>query len=438
MIITAFILLLLGIMIGLPIPFVFMGSTIFFIFGFGYEADFLLPYGYSRMNNPVILAIPLFIIAGGLINRSHIADRLVSFVDSFIGNVKGSLSIVTVFSCALFGSITGSGAATIAGVGSVMFEKLEERGYPKGFSAALIASSSVLGMLIPPSAIMILYAWIANQSVLAAFLATVVPGLMLACLLSVFSYFYLRNKLPDTEISLKNQSALAINYKVNKFSLFKIFGSESSLPALLMPIVILGSIYGGILTPTEAAALGVIYAIPVGLWIYKRLKVKDIFEVLLDAATTTGSIMIMLFAVMLLSRMYLMEDVPGIIIEYLTQISENKLVLLLIINLFMVLIGMLMDDVSAVLLCTPILFPISQKLGIDPVHFAAILGVNLGMGNITPPTAPLLFLSGQIGRAEFSSMLKPTLLMMIFAWIPTLLLTTYYPALSTWLPSLVL
>ena len=357
---------------------------------------------------------------------------------SFITSIGPSMVILTGL-LSLLVTVGGPMAwMRLSFIGSVMFEKLEERGYPKGFSAALIASSSVLGMLIPPSAIMILYAWIANQSVLAAFLATVVPGLMLACLLSVFSYFYLRNKLPDTEISLKNQSALAINYKVNKFSLFKIFGSESSLPALLMPIVILGSIYGGILTPTEAAALGVIYAIPVGLWIYKRLKVKDIFEVLLDAATTTGSIMIMLFAVMLLSRMYLMEDVPGIIIEYLTQISENKLVLLLIINLFMVLIGMLMDDVSAVLLCTPILFPISQKLGIDPVHFAAILGVNLGMGNITPPTAPLLFLSGQIGRAEFSSMLKPTLLMMIFAWIPTLLLTTYYPALSTWLPSLVL
>lgn len=435
MIITAFLILILGIVIGLPIPFVFMGSTIFFIFGFGYEASFLLPYGYSRMNNPVILAIPLFIIAGGLINRSHIADRLVSFVDSLIGNIRGSLSIVTVFSCALFGSITGSGAATIAGVGSVMFNKLEERGYPKGFSAALIASSSVLGMLIPPSAIMILYAWIANQSVLAAFLATVIPGLLLASLLSIFSYFYLRNKLPEnTHVISEN----IYSKKNSKFSIFKLFGSESSLPALLMPVVILGSIYGGILTPTEAAALGVIYAIPVGLWIYKKLKVKDIFEVLLEAATTTGSIMIMLFAVMLLSRMYIMEDVPGVIIEYLTQISENKLIILLIINLFMIIIGMIMDDVSAVLLCTPILFPISQKLGIDPVHFAAILGVNLGMGNITPPTAPLLFLSGQIGKAEFSSMLKPTLLMMLFAWIPTLLLTTYWSGLSTWLPSLLL
>lgn len=435
MLVMAFLLLVAGVLVGLPIPFVFMGSTIFFIFGFGYEADFLLPYGYSRMNNPVILAIPLFIIAGGLINRSHIADKLVSFVDGFVGGIKGSLSIVTIFSCALFGSITGSGAATIAGVGSVMFERLEQRGYPKGFSAALIASASVLGMLIPPSAIMILYAWVANQSVLAAFLATVLPGLLLATLLSVFSLIYLKDKLPN-EVFGKTKSDKLKQRK--KFSIFRFFGSESSLPALLMPVVILGSIYGGILTPTEAAALGVIYAIPVGLWIYKKLKVKDIIEVLIEAATITGSIMIMLFAVMLLSRMYIMEDVPGMIIDYLSMISENKIVILLMINIFMVIIGMIMDDVSAVLLCTPILFPISQKLGIDPVHFAAILGVNLGMGNITPPTAPLLFLSGQMGKAEFNTMLKPTLLMIAFAWIPTLAITTYWPTLSTWLPSLVL
>lgn len=435
MIALAFTLLLAGIIIGLPIPFVFLGSTILLIFGFDYGPDFLLPYGYSRMNNPVILAIPLFIIAGGLINKSHIADKLVGFVDRFVSNIKGSLSVVTVLSCALFGSITGSGAATIAGVGSVMFNKLEEKGYPKGFSAALVASASVLGMLIPPSAIMILYAWIANQSVLAAFLATVGPGLLLALLLSVFSLVYLRGKLPDEPQKKEPHTRLKTP---KKFSLFALFGANSSVPALILPVLILGSIYGGILTPTEAAALGVVYSIPIGLWVYKRLKLADIRSVLVEAATTTGSIMIMLFAVMLLSRMYIMEDVPGTIIEYLSSISDDTLVLMLLMNLFMIIIGMIMDDVSAVLLCTPILFPIAQQLGIDPVHFAAILGVNLGMGNITPPTAPLLFLSGQIGKAEFSTMLKPTLLMILFAWLPVLIATTYWPTLSTWLPSLLL
>lgn len=435
MIFIALAMLFAGIILGLPIPFVFLGSTIFLIMTLGYGPDFLMPYGYSMMGNPVILAIPLFIIAGGIINRSHIADKLVGVVDNVVGGIKGSLAVVTVFSCALFGSITGSGAATIAGVGSVMLKKLDDRGYPKGFSAALIASSSVLGMLIPPSAIMILYAWIANQSVLAAFLSTVVPGMILAVLLSIFSLIYLRS---DPNVKTVEKTAKTIFQPRKRLSLFSWIDRDSAAPALLMPLLILGSIYGGILTPTEAAALGVIYAIPVGLWFYRRLQVKDIKEVLIDSATTTGSLMIMLFSVMLLSRMYVMEDVPGTIIEFLMQISENKLILLLILNLFMILVASLMDDVSAVLLCTPILFPISQQMGIDPVHFAAILGVNLGMGNITPPTAPLLYLSGQMSGAQTAEMLKPALYMLLFAWLPTLMITTYVPELSTWLPGLML
>jgi tripartite ATP-independent transporter DctM subunit len=201
-----------------------------------------------------------------------------------------------------------------------------------------------------------------------------------------------------------------------------------------MPFLILGGIYGGIVTPTEAAALSVIYAIPVGFLIYRKLKLKSIWGVFLEAAATTGIIMVMLFAVMILSRLYIMEDVPGQIMDAVTTVSENPIVILIMINVFMILIGMLMDDVSAVLLATPTLLPLVVEMGVSPIQFAAIVGVNLGMGNVTPPTAPLLYLSGQLNGARINEMMGPTLFMIVFAWLPTLLLTTYVPAISLWLP----
>ena len=205
-----------------------------------------------------------------------------------------------------------------------------------------------------------------------------------------------------------------------------------------MPLLILGGIYGGFVTPTEAAALAVLYVLPLGFWIYKGLTIKKLFQVLRESVITTGAIMLMLFCIMILSRLYIMEDLPGLILDHLTSISENKIVILLMLNLFMVIIGMLMDDVSAVLLVTPILVPIAMQIGVSPVHFAAIVGVNIGMGNITPPTAPLLYLSAQLNEVPVAQALKPTLMMILFAWVPTLIITTYFPQLSLWLPNAIL
>lgn len=427
--VIALLLLIVTLVIGVPVPFAFLASTTFLIFSADYDPSFLLPFGFSRMSNPVLLAIPLFIIAGGIINRGHIGDKLVELIDLFVGRMKGGLGVVTVLSCAVFGSITGSAAATLSGIGAIMFPKLKKAGYPQGHSAALIANASVLGLLIPPSAIMILYAWIGNQSVLAAFLATVVPGLILTALLCVVNVVLVR----------KNKDLLLEDpIDLNTFQKLLVKRSTKAIPALAMPFLILGGIYGGIVTPTEAAALGVLYAIPVGFFIYKGLNVKSFLQAILEAAVTTGVIMVMLYTVMILSRLYIMEDLPGTIMEILTSITENPILILLMINLFMIIIGMLMDDASAVLLATPILLPLAIELGVSPIQFAAIVGVNLGMGNITPPTAPLLYLGGQLGGARITQMMTPTLCMIAFAWLPTLLAVTYIPELSLWLPRLVL
>ncbi len=428
-IVFALLLLVFMLIIGVPIPFAFLGSTLLFILSGIYEPSFLLPYGYSKMSNVVILAIPLFIIAGGLINRSNIGDILVGLLELFVGRIKAGLGAISIVACAIFGAITGSACATLSAIGSIIFPKLHANGYPRGHSAAIMASSSVLGMLIPPSSIMILYAWVGQAPVLACFLSSLVPGIILTVLLCMVNYFLLRNNK-----DVKSGEKLPMPVFVRELKKRTIY----SLPALTLPMLVLGGIYLGFVTPTEAAALSIIFVVPMGFFIYKGLTIKGFFEVLKESAITTGAIMLMLYCIMILSRIYIMEDVPGLILDTLTSISENKLTIILMINIFMIIIGMLMDDVSAVLLVTPILVPIVSDLGISIVHFAAIVGVNIGMGNITPPTAPLMYLSAQLAGATVKETMRPTLILIIFAWIPTLILTTYVPSLSLWLPNLLL
>ena len=206
----------------------------------------------------------------------------------------------------------------------------------------------------------------------------------------------------------------------------------------MLPVIILGGIYSGILTTVEAAAVAAIYTIPVGLWIYRQLKVRELKDVFVEGAATTGVVMIMAYSMMILSRIFTMERLPDAISSVLLSISENPIVLLLMINVFVIILGMLIDDVSGVLLVTPILLPVAIGIGVDPIHFAAIIGVNLGMANVTPPTAPLLYFSSQLGKAPVNEMMKPTLVMIGVGWIPTLALTTYVPELSLWLPELLL
>ncbi len=425
----ALLILLIVLLIGCPIPLAFFASSIYLILVNGYDPGFLLPYGFSKMNSMILLTIPLFVMAGAIMDKGGIGDKLVGLVEITAGKIKGGMGIVTIVTCAIFGSVTGSSSATVSCIGSIMMPKLAKNGYPRGLSAALLANSGVLGILIPPSTLMILYGWIGNVSVLACFLATVIPGIILVILFSLINLFLVRNN-PNIEVQEKE----------NFVDTAKKLGRKTwvATPALLMPVIILGSIYGGIMTPTEAAAVSVIYSIPVGFLIYKQLKVKSFIEILIESATTTGVIMVMLFAVMILSRVYIMENLPQKILVALSSISDSKIVLLFMLNIFMIIIGMLMDDVSAVLLCTPILLPVAIQLGVHPVHFAAILGVNLGMGNVTPPTAPLLYLAGRIGKAKINDMLMPSAYLIVFAWIPTLVLTTFVPSLSLYLPRLIL
>lgn len=422
------IILVVTLVLGIPIPFAFGATVIWLASALGFQTDFLLSAGYSQLNSVVLLAIPLFILAGGIMEKGRIGEALIGLVEKFVGRAKGGLGAAAVVASAIFGSISGSASATLSCIGSILEPRMTKAGYEKGYTAALMAAACPLGLLIPPSSAQILYAWSSNTSVLACFTATVVPGIILVIFLCLVNAVLVR-KMP-IKVAEKQTAQVWVQDTGRK--------TLKALPALFMPFIILGGIYGGIMTPTEAAAVSVLYAVPVGIFIYRGLTFRGLLDAIAETSTTTGVVMVMFFLVMIMSRLLVMENVPNNIADALLSITDNKYIILIMINIFMIIIGMLMDDVSGILLCTPILLPIVTGIGIHPVHFAAILGVNLGMGNITPPTAPMLYLSGRVCKAKINKMLSPTMIMIIFAWLPTLLLTTFIPSLALTLPKLIL
>ena len=427
---VAFVILLVTIIFGVPVVYAFGAATIWLVVTLGFDASFVFTTIYSKMNSFVLLAIPLFIILGAIMEKGGVGSALVEFVENFTGRIKGALCAVASVACAVFGSICGSGAATLSCIGSIMAPKMRERKYPMGVAAAVLACAAPIGMLIPPSSIQILFAWAGNLSVLTCFLSTVVPGIILTILIGICG-IVLCKKYPDVVVTEKLPTNIWFR-QMRKSTL-------GAVPALIMPLIVLGGIYGGYMTASEAAGVAIIYAVPVSLIIYKGISIKDLGSTFRDSATTTGVIMVMLGTIMVVSRILVMNNVPTTILNGLMAVSgNNKYVILLMINLFMVIIGMLMDDVSGTLLVTPILLPIGYALDVNPYQMAAILGVNLGMGNVTPPTAPFLYLGARICKVDTKDMMKPMLFILLFAYVPTLILTTYIPEVSLWLPRLIM
>jgi tripartite ATP-independent transporter DctM subunit len=423
------ILLLCGLLIfGVSVPASFFAAVMYLIAAGHYDPSALMPYSYSRLSSYVLLAIPLFVIAGGVIEKSGIGAHLVDFINLLIGRIKGSLGIVAVVSCAVFGSVTGSATATMTVIGSIMWPRMEAAGYNKGKSAALIASSCLLGGLIPPSSLMIVYAWISKQSVIACFLAVLVPGVFMTVMFSFAYYFMARH---DTGMTVIEKMPAAEYLATLKKA------GVSFIPAAVFPFIILGGIYSGIMTPTESASVSLVYALLVGFFIYRSLNLKSLGPMLVNSAGTIGVVMVMVFMVMMLSRIYITENLPDSMLVLINSVSQNKYVVLFLVNIFMIIVGMLMDDVSAALLAVPLLLPIVDAVGVDRVHFAAIVAVNISLGCVTPPCAPLTYLAARLSNTPVAAMMKPTFFLILVVWLPALFAVTYVPQLSLLLPRLV-
>ena len=424
-------LLVILFLAGIPIAFSFALVVVFMALTLGYDLAFLLPYAFERMSSMIILSIPLFIIAGHIMEKGDLTRYLINCIDSLVSRVRGGMGAVTAIASGIFGAISGSAAAAIACIGSIVIPRLvEEEGYPRGYAASLATASAGLALLIPPSFSMILYGWLTYTSITACFLAGSLPGVLLMFIFIIINWIMV-GRYP----TVKKPRPWGRPKEV----VGEIFSTGwRALPALLMPVLILGTIYGGVATPTEAAAVAVIYAIPVGFLIYRGLTPRIFASALIESSMTIGAIMLMLFFAMIMGRMLVMENIPQAVANFLLSISENKYIILLLVNALLFLSGMFMDDIAGMIIMAPLLLPVIKQIGLSPVHFSAIITTNLTMGLMTPPMAPLIFLGQMIGKTTFPAMIKTSLMFVFLGYLPVVLIVTYWAPIAEWLPVLVL
>ena len=416
------IILLLGLaFLGFPIYIALGIGTLAALNMAGMPALVLPQKLFAGMNSSSLLAIPFFILAGNIMSRS-ITVKLIDIANAIIGWIRGSVAVVTVLASALFGAISGSGVATASAIGGITIPAMQREGYPSEFSTAIASISSILGPIIPPSITLIVYASITNVSVSQLFMGSVIPGILLAGSLIVYALVYGKRKnLPAHEKQTPKQIGHAF---------------KEGIWALLMPIIILGGIFGGIFTPTEAAAVAVVYALIISLTVYRDMKLSELPQVFVEASVSTATIMMMVGLSKASSYVVVTSGLPQQLLDVFTSITSNRIVILLLLNLLFLIIGMLMEANAAVVMMTPILLPLLNAFGIDLLQFGIVMSFNLCIGLVTPPVGLCLLLCNQTGETRLSHSLKAMMPMLLISVI-VLMLITYIPALTTWLPSMI-
>ena len=432
--ILAALTLVVLIVVEFPIAYAFAAAAMVLAFTTGRELSLTVPTAFWQTGSFALLALPLFIVAGTVMAAAEISDRLVAVVERVVGRVRGSLGAVTVLSCMLFGAISGSGSAAIAAIGSVMIPKMRQAGYSHGYATSLVACSSVLALLIPPSIPMIVFALTAGLSVSTCFLSTVGPGIGIGLIYIFMNYRWCKRNDVDPPHRRTAQRAAAGHAADESFARTVWRGG----PALFMPILMLGGIYSGIFTPTEAAAVALVYALIVGLFVYRTIGWRNGTKALIDGGVVSASVVVILFFLLIFAKLLTIEGIPRDIALFLTELSSNYYVGLLFINIVLLILGMFIDDISGSILAAVVLMPVATEIGVDPIHFAAIVGTNLGLGNVTPPCAPLLFVAGSVSGLSLRIFLPPALRFMLFGHLPVVLLVTYLPDLALFVPRLLM
>lgn len=377
---------------------------------------------YNGMDSFPLMAIPFFMLAGELMNRGGITARLVEFAQAMMGHLRGGLAHVNVLSSMLFAGLSGSAVADTSAIGSMLIPAMEKQGYTRRFSAAITAASSVIGPIIPPSGIMIIYAYVMGESVAALFLAGIVPGIM------VGGGLMLVVKL------------MADKYDFPAASRRYSWGERgnSSLKAffpLMTPVIILGGILAGVFTPTEAAAVAVGYAVFIGIFVMRTMTVRDLPGVLSKAAMTSAVVLLLVGAAMAFKTVVSLSHAPETLASIILSISDNPLILLFLINILLFIVGMFLDAGPAIIILGPILGPIFVEMGIDPVHFAIIMSVNLTVGLATPPMGLVLFVASSVSGERVEHIAR-AIIPFLLVEIITIFLITYFPAFSMTIPRL--
>lgn len=408
--------------IGVPLGFCLVLSSAFFILT--NSGSLPLEVVPQRMMVGIdvftFLAIPLFLLAGELMNVGGITVRLVRFAQGVIGYVKGGLAYVTVLTNMLMAGISGSALADAAGTGSVLINSMEKAGYRKGFSAALVSASSTIGPIIPPSIPFVIYAIIANVSVGKMFMAGAIPGILMGlALMGIIGMIAKKQNFPKEE---------RMPFK----EIIRVF--FSAIFALLMPVIILGGILTGVFTATESACVAVVYAFLVSKFVYKELNIYEVPRILLSTAKNTAVIMFIVAAAALFGWILAHAQVPQMLTNAVTSITSNPFLILVVINLLLLFLGCFMEGTAILILLAPVLLPLVENIGVDPIQFGVIMVLNLMVGLITPPVGMTLFISSRIANISVSSVIKE-IVPFILAIGFVLILVTFIPFLSLWLPS---
>ncbi|MBT9611526.1 C4-dicarboxylate transporter DctM subunit [Aquabacterium commune] len=422
--IIIFTLLLVLMLTGMPIS-ISLGLTVLtFIFGFtNVPVESVALKLFTGIEKFEIMAIPFFILAGNFLTHGGVAKRMINFATSMVGHHHGGLGLAGVLACALFAAVSGSSPATVVAIGSILLPAMVKAGFPKQFGAGIITTSGALGILIPPSIVMVMYSVSTNTSVGALFMAGVVPGAMLAFLLGLTSWWRARKfgypRLPKATFAERMKALRESGW------------------GLLLIVIVMGGIYTGFFTPTEAAAMAAVYAFIIAVFVYKDMSLKDVPRVLLASANMSAMLLYIITNAVLFSFVLANENIPQTLADWLVGMGLGPIAFLLVVNILLLVAGNFMEPSSIVLIMAPILFPVAMKLGIDPVHFGILIVVNMEVGMCHPPVGLNLYVASGITKMGITE-----LTVAVWPWLLTMLgflvLVTYYPPLSLWLPNLLM
>lgn len=414
-----FLLLLIGVPIAISLG---LASTIIIVF-FTTMPTLVIPQKmFTSIDKFALMAIPLFILAGNFLSQGGAAKRIIRFARAMVGHLPGGLPMSAIFACIIFAAVSGSSPATVAAIGSIMMGAIRDAGYDDKFSIGAITCAGSLGILIPPSIVMIVYGVTVDQSIGKLFMAGVIPGLLLGGGLMLVTYI----------------AARRAGFKREKMAPLKeIFGSFfDAFWGLLVIVIVIGGIYGGIFTPTEAAAASAVYAFFISLFVYKDITWKDVPNIIKMSATTTAMVMFIIANAMLFAFVLTYLQIPQNLAQWIIDMNFNKYIFLIFVNILLLIAGNFMEPSSIVMILAPLIFPVAMTLGIDPIHLGVIMTVNMEVGMLTPPVGLNLFVSSSITGKNIEEVIKATLPWM-FALLVGLVIITYIPILSTWLPNLI-
>ena len=418
-----FSLLFISLLLGIPIAVALGLATSFTMLVFtDIPALVIAQKMFTSIDKFALMAIPLFVLAGNFLSQGGAAERIIRFAKAMVGHLPGGLPMSAIFACIIFAAVSGSSPATVAAIGSIMIGAIKDAGYSEKFSVGSIVSAGSLGILIPPSIVLIVYGVTVDQSIGKLFMAGFIPGIFLGGMLMLVTYFAARRAGFKKEQRASNKE-IFVSFK-------------ESIWALLVIVIVIGGIYGGVFTPTEAAAVSAVYGFVVVKFIYKDLKWKDVPRIIMHSAATSAMILFIIANAMLFAYFLTVQQIPQALAQWIIDMNFSKVVFLIFVNILLLIGGNFMEPSSLIMILAPLIFPAAMKLGIDPIHLGIIITVNMEIGMLTPPVGLNLFVASGISGMSLQQVIKASM-PWFFALLIGLLIITYIPQISLFLPNLI-